>query len=113
MSRPTKQYICLVDCNRRPARQCSTMGRYQVGARDKKEAKKLLKASIGFGSIIVLCVNEAPKIILPRGQIVKEHHPGVRMLQPGETIEEFMACQAEYLPVPHATAPQREVRLNV
>lgn len=113
MSRPTKQYICLVDCNRRPARQCSTMGRYQVGARDKKEAKKLLKASIGFGSLVVLCVDEAQKIILQRGQIVKEHHPGVRMLQPWETVEALMACQAEYLPVRHATAPQREVRLNV
>lgn len=112
MSRPTRQYICLVDRHRRPARQRNTMGRYQVGARDEKEAKKFLKKGIGFGSIIVLGVDEAPKVILQRGQMVREYISEARMLQPGETIEDLMAQQAEYVPVRHATAPQKGVRLN-
>lgn len=112
MSRPTKQYICLVDSYRRPSRKRNTAGRYQVGARDEKEARKFLKNRIGFGSILVLCVDETPEKELQRGQMVKVHIPGARMLQPGETIEAFMAQRVEYLPVRHATAPQREVDLN-
>lgn len=112
MSRPTKQYICLVDSYRRPSRKRNTAGRYQVGARDEKEARKFLKDRIGFGSIVVLCVDENPEKILQRGQMVKVHIPGARMLQPGETVEDFMARRIEYLQVRHATAPQREANLN-
>lgn len=112
MSRPTKQYICLVDSYRRPSRKRNTAWRYQVGARDEKEARKFLKDRIGFGSIIVLCTDETPEKVLQRGQMVKVHIPGARMLQPGETIEDFMARRVVYLPVRHATAPQREVNLN-
>lgn len=112
MSRPTKQYICLVDSYRRPSRKRNTAGRYQVGARDEKEARKFLKDRIGFGSIVVLCVDETPEKILQLGQTVKIHIPGARMLQPGETVEDFMARRIEYLQVRHATAPQREANLN-
>ena len=112
MSRPTKQYICLVDSYRRPSRKRNTAGRYQVGARDEKEARKFLKDRIGFGSIVVLCVDETPEKILQRGQTVKIHIPGARMLQPGETVVDFMARRIEYLQVRHATAPQREANLN-
>lgn len=112
MSRPTKQYICLVDSYRRPSRKRNTAGRYQVGARDEKEARKFLKDRIGFGSIVVLCIDESPEKVLQRGQMVKIHIPGARMLQPGETIDDFMAQRIEYLPVRHATAPQKGVSLN-
>ena len=112
MSRPTKQYICLVDSYRRPSRKRNTAGRYQVGARNEKEARKFLKDRIGFGSIVVLSVDEAPKKILQRGQMVKVHTPGAHMLQPGETSEDLLAQQTEYLPARHATAPQREANLN-
>lgn len=67
MSRPTKQYICLVDSYRRPSRKRNTVGRYQVGARDEKEARKFLKDRIGFGSIIVLCTDETPREGAPAG----------------------------------------------
>ena len=46
-------YVCLVDNYRRPSRQRNTAGRYLVGAKTEKEAKKLLQRAIGFGSVQV------------------------------------------------------------
>ena len=48
-----KQYICLVDQYRRPSRRRNTCGRYRVGARNPKEARRILQKVIGFGSIQV------------------------------------------------------------
>jgi hypothetical protein len=48
-----RQYICLVDAYRRPSRRRNTAGRYRVAAKSPKEAVKLLRAKIGFGSIQV------------------------------------------------------------
>lgn len=48
-----KNFILLVDSHRRPSRQRNTAGRYRVGAKSAKEAIKLLRAKIGFGSIVV------------------------------------------------------------
>lgn len=79
---------------------------------NRDESAVSLKDRIRFGSIIVLCTDETPEKVLQRGQMVKVHIPGARMLQPGETIEDFMARRVVYLPVRHATAPQREVNLN-
>ena len=53
MAKPTNTYVCLVDNYRRPSRQRNTCGRYYVGAKTEKEAKKLLQIAIGFGSIQV------------------------------------------------------------
>ena len=49
--KPINTYVCLVDNCRRPSRQRNTFGRYYVGAKTEKEAKKLLQTAIGFGSI--------------------------------------------------------------
>ena len=49
-------YVCLVDNYRRPSRQRNTHGRYYVGAKTEKEAKKLLQESIGFGSVQIYYV---------------------------------------------------------
>lgn len=51
--KPVKNYILLVDSNRRPSRKRNTSGRYRVGAKDPDEAVKLLREKIGFGSIRV------------------------------------------------------------
>lgn len=49
-------YICLVDSYRRPSRKRNTAGRYRVGAKSETEAKRLLQAAIGFGSVMVYMV---------------------------------------------------------
>lgn len=46
-------YVCLVDNYRRPSRRRNTCGRYLVGAKSAEEAKSILQAAIGFGSIQV------------------------------------------------------------
>lgn len=46
-------YILLVDAYRRPSRRRNTAGRYRVGAKTEKEAVKLLRDKIKFGSIQV------------------------------------------------------------
>lgn len=46
-------YILLVDNYRRPSRQRNTCGRYRVGAKTPGQAIQLLRAKIGFGSILV------------------------------------------------------------
>ena len=52
-----KNYICIVDGHRDARSQYmhprSTAGRYRVGAKTEKEAEKLLREVIGFGSIKV------------------------------------------------------------
>lgn len=54
MSKEIKTYILIVDGYRRPERKQNTAGRYRVGAKTPKEAVKLLKNKIKFGSITVL-----------------------------------------------------------
>ena len=39
----------------------NTAGRYRVGAKSAKEAKKLLQRAIGFGSIQVYCEDTNPE----------------------------------------------------
>lgn len=46
-------YVCTVDTWRRPSRQRNTQGRYLAGAKSEKEAKALVQAAIGFGSVKV------------------------------------------------------------
>ncbi len=53
MPRSTKNYILFVDRRKPTHMQRNTAGRYRVGARDAKEAIKLLRAAIGFGNITV------------------------------------------------------------
>lgn len=69
---PTRQFICIVDGYRRPSRQRNTWGRYRVGARSAKEARKILQKRIGFGSVQVYYEDTNPVHILKRGDAVKE-----------------------------------------
>lgn len=46
-----EQFVFYVDGHRRPSRQRNTKGRYRVAAKTPKEAEKLLREKIRFGSI--------------------------------------------------------------
>lgn len=48
-----KNYICLVDYYRHSSMYRNTRGRYRVGAKNPKQAKKLLQNAIGFGHVQV------------------------------------------------------------
>lgn len=52
--KPVRTYVAIVDGHRRASRKRSTSGRYLVGAKTEKEAKKILQEAIGFGSIEIL-----------------------------------------------------------
>lgn len=71
--KPIKNYILIVDGYRRPSRQRNTAGRYRVGAKAPKEAEKLLREKIGFGSIQVYYECEPDdKLNVPYKMVVKE-----------------------------------------
>lgn len=65
-------YILLVDNYRRPERRRNTAGRYRVGAKSEKEAVKLLRDKIGFGSIQVYYKCNDNDIKIANGIVVKE-----------------------------------------
>ncbi|MBD5584001.1 MAG: hypothetical protein HDQ88_02880 [Clostridia bacterium] len=67
-------YICLVDHYRRPSRKRNTAGRYRVGAKNEKDARQMLQAAIGFGSILIYMVENEGLYgdIVPYGTCVKE-----------------------------------------
>ena len=109
MSYPTRQYVCLVDTYRRPSRRRNTAGRYQVGARSAKEAKRILQKIIGFGSVIIYYEDRNPERVLKRGEAVRVQIPGAQIVPPGVP---GISDKTLYLPVRHATAPQKEVNLN-
>ena len=109
MSYPTRQYVCLVDTYRRPSRRRNTAGRYQVGARSAKEAKRILQKMIGFGSVIIYYEDRNPERVLKRGEAVRVQLPGAQIVPPGVP---GISDKTLYLPVRHATAPQKEVNLN-
>lgn len=92
-------YICLVDYHRRPSRCRNTAGRYRVGAKTPKEAIKLLREKIGFGSIqcYYQCdiSKENPKRIIGYKEVVKEVT---------YTDENGKMC-FKYVEPHHATAP--------
>lgn len=96
MGYPIRQYVCLVDCHRRPSRRRNTYGRYLVGAKTAKEARRILQNRIGFGSVIVVCEETDPKFILSRGKAVRE-----------VWTESSETKLVQYVPVLHATAPQQ------
>ena len=72
MSKPVKQFVCVVDGWRRPSRQRNTHGRYRVGAKDEKSAKCMLQKAIRFGSVQVIFEDKAPKTQLALGECRKE-----------------------------------------
>lgn len=74
-----KNYIVLVDCNKKPSMQRNTHGRYIVGAKNKKQAKELTQKRIGFGSVQVY--RELEKIIVPYKSVMVE-----KTSQTGDTI---------------------------
>lgn len=77
-----KQYVALVDSHRKNgivycpnnerAYQRQTRGRYRIAAKSEKEAEKLLRAAIGFGSIHIYYEDKNPKTILPYKTVKKE-----------------------------------------
>ena len=68
-------YILLVDYYRRPSRQRNTAGRYRVAAKTEKEAIKLLREKIGFGSIKVYYMCEPDdKHNIEYKRVVKEEY---------------------------------------
>lgn len=86
-------YICLVDNYRRPSRQRNTKGRYRVGAKNPKQARKLLQQAIGFGSVQVYY--EAKDILIGYKEIVKEVYQKDHKQNLGFIFK----------PIHHATAP--------
>lgn len=91
--KPVKNYILLVDAYRRPSRQRNTVGRYRVGAKTPKEAVKLLRDKIKFGSIqVYYCVddtNRDPKNRQKIGykEVVKEIcYPHYQQIEPISAI---------------------------
>lgn len=86
-----KNYIVLVDYNRKPSMQRNTHGRYIVGAKNEKQAKELTQKRIGFGSVQVY--RELEKIIVPYKSVMLE-----KTSQTGDTI----LTEAK-----HATAPKK------
>lgn len=72
--RRTRNYICLVDTYRRPSRQRNTAGRYRVGAKNPKAARKLLQSAIGFGSVLVYYEDNTNQLseLVPIGECRRE-----------------------------------------
>lgn len=69
-------YIVLVDSHRRPSRCRNTYGRYRVGAKNSKEARRLVQQAVGFGSVLVYY--EAKDLRAGYKQVFKEQWtPGV------------------------------------
>lgn len=95
--RRTRNFICLVDAHRRASRQRPTAGRYRVGAKNAKQARKFLQKAIGFGSVLVYYEDGTDKSsdLVPYGQCMKE------------TYEPGMKRYAQ-TPAKHATAPVAE-----
>lgn len=86
--KPIHNYILLVDTHRRPSRCRNTWGRYRVGAKTPKEARRMLQQAIGFGSVHVYY--ESKENLVGYKELRKETWNGS-----GFTLE----------PVRHATAP--------
>lgn len=92
-----KTYVCLVDQYKRPSRQHNTKGRYYVGAKTEKEAKKILQKVIGFGSIQIYY--EATEGGIDPMMGYKE----VKKAMWDSNASRFIAVEAK-----HDTAPQTE-----
>lgn len=73
-NRRTRNFICLVDAYRRPSRQRNTAGRYRVGAKNPKQARKLLQSAVGFGSVQVYYEDNTTRSsdLVPLGECRKE-----------------------------------------
>lgn len=80
--KPNRNFIVLVDQYRRPSRKRNTAGRYRVGAKDAKEAQRLVREKIGFGSAQVYY--ESKDVTVPYGQVMMEinFHEGAFDLVP-------------------------------
>ena len=64
---------------------------------------------IGFGSVIIYYEDRNPERVLKRGEAVRVQIPGAQIVPPGVP---GVSDKTLYLPVRHATAPQKEVNLN-
>lgn len=88
-----KNYFVLVDSYRRSSRCRNTKGRYRVGAKNPKEARKLVQRAIGFGSAIVYY--EDTNLLAQYKQVFRE------VYTPGQTKN----LGFQLMPVRHANAP--------
>lgn len=88
-----KTFIAHVDSHRRPSRCHNTKGSYLIGAKNEKQARKLLQAKIGFGSIYIYGISD--EISVPYKTVVKK----IR------TIRDNKSCWTQ-VPVIHDTAAQ-------
>lgn len=92
-----KNYIVLVDTYRRSSRCRNTQGRYRVGAKNPKEARRLVQKAIGFGSALVYYEDKTLKAGYKQ-VFIEQWTPGVS--------ENFGFILA---PARHANAPQPKV----
>ena len=95
-------YVCLVDGGGPIWADHSTQGRYYVGAKSEKEAKKLLQKAIGFGSIDV-CYIAQPGGFDP---ILSE-----KIVRKAVWLKDLSVFATE--DVVHATAPRRRNNGNI
>ena len=93
-----KNYILLVDNYRRPSRRRNTAGRYRVGAKSPKEAIKILREKIKFGSIQLYyeCNPKEEEKMIKYKQVFKETF---------HTNEITHKLEVEFLPVRSAIDP--------
>lgn len=68
-----KNYIAFVDLHRRPFRRRSTRGRYRVGAKNPKQARAMVQAAIGFGSVVIL-KKEDQQMLAKYGEVLREDY---------------------------------------
>ena len=95
-------YVCLVDARGPIWAGHSTKGRYYVGAKSEKEAKKLLQKASGFGSIDV-CYIAQPVGFDP---ILSE-----KIVRKAVWLKDRSVFATE--DVVHATAPRRRDNGNI
>lgn len=91
-----KNYIVLVDMYRRSSRCRNTRGRYRVGAKNPREARKLVQAAIGFGSVLVYY--EDSHLLARYREVLREQY----------VVGTKENLGFRLLPVRHATASQKQ-----
>lgn len=91
-----KNYIVLVDMYRRSSRCRNTRGRYRVGAKNPREARKLVQAAIGFGSVLVYY--EDFHLLARYREVLREQY----------VVGTKENLGFRLLPVRHATASQKQ-----
>lgn len=104
MGKPVKNYVLLVDSHKKPEQKRNTAGRYRVGAKSPDEAVKLLRETIGFGSIhvyyeVIPGVHGREDHMVGYKTVVQEVFdpslPGFRHVRPHHATQSFLASLNE------------------